>query len=138
MGRRNPHRPRRSPAPYRLLFAIVAVACYVGWQAVHSTHAPARTDLRVAGKAAPGSAGEVDRISAATGLSPSAHFVERLGERGITADEVIAAVQSGQVFYDPRNDSTIHWKDGVYIAVAANGTIKTAIRGPIEGRWVAR
>lgn len=130
-------RPPERTGYWRLIIVLVVV-CYAGWQVAHSRGGPQGRSAATAQHDGSGSVSGIDRISSATGLAPSQHFIERLQERGISADEVIAAVQAGQVFYDPKNESTIYWKDGVYVAVAPGGTLKTAIRGPVEGRWVPR
>jgi outer membrane lipoprotein-sorting protein len=69
------------------------------------------------------------------GVRPSQHFLQRAQERGVPADVVYDVLRSGRRFYDPKHDSLIRWKDGVYVALTASGVLKTVIRGPIERRW---
>lgn len=68
-------------------------------------------------------------------LKPTRHFLQRLQERGIPEKTAYDLLENGKRFYDPKNDSYIYWKDGIYIAVAPDGALKTAIRGPIASRW---
>jgi outer membrane lipoprotein-sorting protein len=74
-------------------------------------------------------------ISLPQGLHASQHFLQRMRERGISEQQVVDVITAGRRFYDPKNDSHIRWKDGVYVALAPGGVIKTVIRGPIERRW---
>jgi hypothetical protein len=69
------------------------------------------------------------------GYEASEHFLARMAERGVSADTVVDVIEHGERFYDPKNDSTIRWKDGVYVALTESRVIKTVIRGPIERRW---
>jgi hypothetical protein len=73
-----------------------------------------------------------------SGYTASAHFLQRMRERGVSEEMVSDVLRSGQQYYDPKNDSTIRWKDGVYVAIAPGGVLKTVIQGPIERRWVPR
>ena len=69
------------------------------------------------------------------GYRASEHFIERMAERDVSIDTVVDVVRHGERFYDPKDDSEIRWKDGVYVALAPGGVIKTVVRGPIERRW---
>jgi hypothetical protein len=72
------------------------------------------------------------------GCTPSAHFEQRLAERNVTVDQVKDVIRNGQRFYDPKNDSYIRWKDGIYVALTQDNVIKTVIRGPMAKRWEPR
>ena len=63
------------------------------------------------------------------------HFLERMQERGVSEAQARELLESGKRFYDPKNDSFIRYKDGIYIALTKDGTLKTVIRGPISKRW---
>jgi Domain of unknown function (DUF4258) len=63
------------------------------------------------------------------------HFRERMQERGVSEAQAQDVLQNGQRFYDPKNDSYIRWKDGIYIAHTREGVLKTVVRGPIPARW---
>jgi hypothetical protein len=65
----------------------------------------------------------------------SYHFRARMQERDVSAETVVDVIENGRRFYDPKNDSNIRWKDGVYVAIAPDGTLKTVVRGRIENRW---
>ena len=71
------------------------------------------------------------------GFHPSEHFMQRLAERGVALDDAVQAVKQGRRFYDPKNESDVYWRDGVYVATTPSGVLKTVIRGPIERRWIA-
>lgn len=80
----------------------------------------------------------VEQQRSTLGLTPSQHFLQRMQERGISNSEVMAAIRSGQEFYDPLHDNTVRWKDGVHVAITPDGTLATAIRGDVKRRWVRR
>ena len=63
------------------------------------------------------------------------HFLERMQERGISQTQALDLLQRGQRFYDPKNDSYIRWKDGVYVALTKDGILKTVVRGNIKRHW---
>ncbi|WP_395142995.1 DUF4258 domain-containing protein [Armatimonas sp.] len=63
------------------------------------------------------------------------HFLERMQERGVSEAQARELLESGKRFYDPKNDSYIRYKDGIYIALTKDGTLKTVVRGPISKRW---
>jgi hypothetical protein len=63
------------------------------------------------------------------------HFLERMKERGVSEEQAKDLLESGKRFYDPKNDSYIRYKDGIYIALTKEGVLKTVVRGPISPRW---
>ena len=63
------------------------------------------------------------------------HFLERMQERGVSEAQATDVMENGQRFYDPKNDSYIRYKDGIYIALTKDGVLKTVVRGPISRRW---
>ena len=63
------------------------------------------------------------------------HFRERMQERGVSEAQAQDVLQNGKRFYDPKNDSYIRWKDGIYIAQTKDGVLKTVVRGSIPSRW---
>ena len=63
------------------------------------------------------------------------HFLERMKERGVSEAQAKELLESGKRFYDPKNDSYIRYKDGIYIALTKDGVLKTVVRGPISKRW---
>ena len=63
------------------------------------------------------------------------HFLERMKERGVSEAQATDVMENGQRFYDPKNDSYIRYKDGIYIALTKDGVLKTVVRGPISRRW---
>lgn len=65
------------------------------------------------------------------------HFLERMQERGVSQAEALDLLQNGQRFYDPKNDSYIRYKNGVYVALTKDGILKTVVRGNINRRWRA-
>jgi hypothetical protein len=86
----------------------------------------------------PGSNAEVTRIRNATGMAVTKHFVQRLGDRDITANDVIDVVKHGQLYFDPLHNNTVRWKGGIYVAVGNDNVLITAIRGDVKKRWVRR
>ncbi|MCX6360853.1 MAG: hypothetical protein NT029_13650 [Armatimonadetes bacterium] len=86
----------------------------------------------------PGSDAEVARIRNATGMAVTKHFVQRLGDRDITANDVIDVVQHGRLYYDPLHNNTVRWKGGIYVAIGNDNVLITAIRGSVPRRWVPR
>ena len=69
------------------------------------------------------------------GLRTTKHFLERMAERGVTAEQVVDVLRTGKRFFDPKYGETVWWKDGVYIPIANDGALKTVVRGPISRRW---
>ncbi len=63
------------------------------------------------------------------------HFLQRMKERGVSPQAATDLLENGQRFYDPKNDSYIYWKDGIYVAMARDGALKTVVRGAISKRW---
>jgi hypothetical protein len=63
------------------------------------------------------------------------HFLERMQERGVSQAEALDLLQNGQRFYDPKNDSYIRYKNGVYVALTKDGILKTVVRGDVNRRW---
>ena len=63
------------------------------------------------------------------------HFLERMKERGISEAQATDLLENGQRFYDPKNDSYIRYKNGIYIALTKDGVLKTVVRGPLSQRW---
>ncbi|MBB6049670.1 DUF4258 domain-containing protein [Armatimonas rosea] len=63
------------------------------------------------------------------------HFLERMQERGVSEAEATEVMEKGRRFYDPKNDSYIRYKDGLYVALTKDGVLKTVVRGPIASRW---
>lgn len=63
------------------------------------------------------------------------HFLERMKERGVSEAQARDLLANGKRFYDPKNDSYIRYKDGIYLALTRDGVIKTVVRGPVSKRW---
>ena len=63
------------------------------------------------------------------------HFLERMQERGVSQAEALDLLQNGQRFYDPKNDSYIRYKNGVYVALTRDGILKTVVRGNVNRHW---
>ena len=91
---------------------------------------------------APGSSGndelELSRESPPTktlAFKLTQHFLQRLKERGVSPQAATDLLENGQRFYDPKNDSYIYWKDGIYVAMSRDGAMKTVVRGAISKRW---
>ena len=63
------------------------------------------------------------------------HFLERMAERGVSAEQVVDILRTGKRFYDPRYGESVWWKNGIYIPVANDGALKTIVRGPINRKW---
>lgn len=63
------------------------------------------------------------------------HFLERMRERGVSEAQATDLLENGQRFYDPKNDSYIRYKNGIYIALTKDGVLKTVVRGSISPRW---
>ncbi|MBM3493142.1 MAG: DUF4258 domain-containing protein [Armatimonadetes bacterium] len=99
--------------------------------------APGKPDVGAQSEAS-GSSSEVDRIRRQTGMPVTNHFVQRLRDRDITADQVIDVVRNGRLYYDPKYDNTVRWKDGIYVAIGNDNVLITAIRGNVSPRWVRR
>ncbi|WP_395092247.1 DUF4258 domain-containing protein [Armatimonas sp.] len=74
-------------------------------------------------------------VSGTQNIILTRHFLERMQERGVSEAQARELLESGKRFYDPKNDSYIRYKDGIYIALTKDGTLKTVIRGPISKRW---
>ena len=68
-------------------------------------------------------------------LKLTRHFLERMKERGVSEAEATEVMEKGRRFYDPKNDSYIRYKDGLYVALTKDGVLKTVVRGPIASRW---
>lgn len=91
---------------------------------------------------APGSSGN-DELELSRELPPvrtlafklTQHFLQRLKERGVSPQAATELLENGQRFYDPKNDSYIYWKDGIYVAMSRDGALKTVVRGAISKRW---
>ncbi|MGC4042780.1 MAG: DUF4258 domain-containing protein [Armatimonas sp.] len=66
---------------------------------------------------------------------PTKHFLQRMRERGVSEPQAIDLLQNGRRFWDPKNDSEIRWKDGIYVALTRDGVVKTVVRGNISSRW---
>jgi hypothetical protein len=101
----------------------------------------AKPEARSPSAAAPadyGSDAEVARIRTATGMAVTKHFVQRLGDRDITANDVIDVVKHGQLYFDPLHSNTVRWKGGIYVAIGNDNVLITAIRGDVKKRWVRR
>lgn len=63
------------------------------------------------------------------------HFLQRMRERGVSEAQATDLLQNGRRFWDPKNDSEIRWKDGIYVALTKDGVVKTVVRGAISPRW---
>jgi hypothetical protein len=99
--------------------------------------APSKPDVGARPEAS-GSPSEVHRIRRETGMPVTNHFVQRLRDRNITADQVIDVVKNGRIYYDPKYANTVRWKDGVYVAIGNDNVLITAIRGNVSPRWIRR
>lgn len=63
------------------------------------------------------------------------HFLARMAERGVMAEQVIDILRTGRRYYDPKYGESVWWKNGVYIPVANDGALKTIVRGPVKKTW---
>ncbi len=68
-------------------------------------------------------------------LALTRHFLERMRERGVSEAQAIDLLERGQLFYDPKGDSYIRWKQNLYVVLTRDGVLKTVVRGPIARRW---
>lgn len=75
------------------------------------------------------------QVPATAPLKLTRHFLERMQERGVSEAEATEVMEKGRRFYDPKNDSYIRYKDGLYVALTKDGVLKTVVRGPIASRW---